>query len=102
CPLLNVGIQLDAATPAAGQLQLIAGSHRGTSRLPAGDEVQGLPVAALTTEAGDVTAHGGHTLHPAPPPADRHAAGRRALSVTYVSPLTFEMGGPGQGYNDVL
>ena len=102
CPMLNVGIQLDAATPAAGQLQIIAGSHRGTSRLPAGDDVEGLPVVALTTEPGDVTVHWGHTLHAAPPPADRTAAGRRALYVTYVPPLTFEMVGPGQGYNDVL
>ena len=102
CPLLNVGIQLDAATPAAGQLQMIAGSHLGTSRLPSAEEVEGLPTVAITTEPGDVTAHWGHTLHAAPPPADRSAAGRRALYVTYVNPLTFEMVGPGQGYNDVL
>ncbi len=102
CPLLNVGIQLDAATPAAGQLQMIAGSHLGSSRLPAGDEVVGLPVVALTTAPGDITVHWGHTLHAAPPPLDRGAAGRRALYITYVPPLTFEMVGPGQGYNDVL
>jgi ectoine hydroxylase-related dioxygenase (phytanoyl-CoA dioxygenase family) len=101
CPLLNVGIQLDAATPASGQLQMIAGSHLGTSPLPAAEQVHG-PVVALTTEPGDITAHYGHTLHAAPPPADRSAAGRRALYVTYVSPLTFEMVGKGQGYNDVL
>ena len=102
CPMLNVGIQLDAATAAAGQLQLIAGSHRGVSRLPAGDETKDLPVVSITTEPGDVTAHWGHTLHAAPPPTDRRAAGRRALYVSYVNPLTFEMVGPGQGYNDVL
>jgi hypothetical protein len=102
CPLVNVGIQLDAATAGAGQLQIIAGSHRGTSRLPAGEEVGRLPTMALTTEPGDVTVHFGHTLHAAPPPTDSHAAGRRALYVTYVPPLTFEMIGPGQGYNDVL
>jgi hypothetical protein len=102
CPLLNVGIQLDAATPGSGQLQMIAGSHLGTSRLPSADEVAGLPTVAITTEPGDVTAHWGHTLHAAPPPADRTAAGRRAIYVTYVNPLTFEMVGPGQGYNDVL
>ena len=78
CPLLNVGIQLDAATPAAGQLQMIAGSHRGTSRLPADDDVDGLPVVAITTGPGDVTAHFGHTLHAAPPPADKPVrAGQR-------------------------
>ena len=102
CPMLNIGIQLDAATPGAGQLQMIAGSHLGTSRLPVGAEVDRLPVVALATQPGDVTAHWGHTLHAAPPPSDRSATGRRALYVTYVQPLTFEMIGPGQGFNDVL
>jgi hypothetical protein len=81
---------------------MIAGSHLGTSPLPTDAQVRGLPTVALTTEPGDVTVHYGHTLHAAPPPADRAAAGRRALYVTYVPPLTFDMVGPGQGYNDVL
>jgi hypothetical protein len=102
CPMLNIGIQLDAANAGAGQLQMIAGSHRGTSRLPGPDRTGKLPVVALVTEPGDVTAHFGHTLHCAPPPTDRAAAGRRALYLTFVPPLTFEMIGPGQGYNDVL
>jgi hypothetical protein len=102
CPMLNIGIQLDPATAAAGQLQMIAGSHRGTSRLPGPHETDRLPVVALTTEPGDVTVHFGHTLHSAPPPTDRSAAGRRALYLSFVPPLTFEMIGPGQGYNDVL
>ena len=102
CPMLNIGIQLDAATADAGQLHMIAGSHRGTSRLPSDAETQRLPAVALTTEPGDVTAHWGHTLHAAPPPGDRSAHGRRALYVSYVPPLTFEMMGPRQGYNDVL
>jgi hypothetical protein len=102
CPMLNIGIQLDAATDAAGQLLVLAGSHRGTSRLPGPDQTDGLPVVALTTEPGDVTVHFGHTLHAAPAPTDPTAAGRRALYLSYVPPLTFEMIGPGQGYNDVL
>jgi hypothetical protein len=102
CPMLNIGIQLDGATPGAGQLLVLAGSHRGTSRLPGPDQTAGLPVVPLTTEPGDVTVHFGHTLHAAPPPTDRAAAGRRALYLSYVPPLTFEMIGPGQGYNDVL
>jgi ectoine hydroxylase-related dioxygenase (phytanoyl-CoA dioxygenase family) len=61
-----------------------------------------LPVVSLETEPGDVTVHFGHTLHSAPPPTDRSSAGRRALYLTFVPPLTFEMIGPGQGYNDVL
>jgi hypothetical protein len=102
CPMLNIGIQVDAATAASGQLLVLAGSHRGTSRLPSPDQVDGLPVVALTTEPGDVTVHFGHTLHAAPPPTDPTAAGRRALYLSYVPPLTFDMIGPGQGYNDVL
>jgi ectoine hydroxylase-related dioxygenase (phytanoyl-CoA dioxygenase family) len=102
CPMLNVGIQIDAATEAAGQLQMIPGSHRGTSRLPTPQETQALPVVALDTEPGDVTVHFGHTLHAAPPPGDPDAAGRRALYLSFVPPMTFDMVGPGQGYNDVL
>lgn len=102
CPLLNVGIQLDRANAGTGQLQMIAGSHTGCSRLPAEEEVAGLPVVALDTEPGDVTAHFGHTLHSAPPPADLAAHGRRALYVSFVQPLVFEIVGPGKGYNDVL
>lgn len=102
CPTLNVGIQLDAASAASGRLEMIAGSHRGTSRLPSEPEARQLPVVALDTEPGDVTAHFGHVLHAAPPPVDSSNAGRRALYVTYVSPLAFQMVGPGQGYNDIL
>jgi hypothetical protein len=102
CPLLNVGIQLDAATPAAGQLHMIAGSHLGTSPLPTAEQAEKLPTVAIDTEPGDVTAHYGHVLHAAPAPADRGAAGRRALYVTYVPPLVFDMIEPGRGYNDVL
>jgi Phytanoyl-CoA dioxygenase (PhyH) len=102
CPMLNVGIQLDAATPETGQLEMIAGSHCGTSRLPRPKEADGLPVARLTTEPGDVTVHFGHTLHAAPPPTGGRGAGRRALYLSFVPPRTFEMVGPGQGYNDVL
>ncbi len=102
CPMLNVGIQLDPATAASGQLHMIPGSHTGTSRLPGAREAAGLPVVALTTQPGDVTVHFGHTLHCAPPPADRRGAGRRALYLSFVPPRTFELVGPGQGYNDVL
>jgi hypothetical protein len=100
CPMLNVGIQLDAATAGSGQLQMIPGSHRGTSRLPGA--AGALPVVPLSTQPGDVTVHFGHTLHAAPPPTDLHAAGRRALYLSFVPPITFEMVAPGQGYNDVL
>ncbi len=102
CPMLNVGIQLDAADEATGQLLMIPGSHRGTSRLPSPKEAARLPVVPLSTEPGDVTVHFGHTLHAAPPPTRDSGSGRRALYVTFVPPITFDMVGPGQGYNDVL
>ncbi|MGP8059748.1 MAG: phytanoyl-CoA dioxygenase family protein [Acidimicrobiales bacterium] len=102
CPMLNVGIQLDTASSATGQLQMIAGSHLGTSRLPGPAEVAALPVVDLPADPGDVTVHFGHTLHAAPPPSGRGITGRRALYLSFVPPVTFEMVGPGQGYNDVL
>jgi hypothetical protein len=102
CPMLNVGIQLDAATAAAGQLHMIPGSHLGSSRMPSPLEAEALPTVALTTEPGDVTVHFGHILHAAPPPTDRAAHGRQALYLSFVPPITFETIGPGQGYNDVL
>jgi len=102
CPMLNVGIQLDAATPGSGQLLVIPGSHRGTSRLPGPREAAGLPIVPISTEPGDVTVHFGHTLHAAPAPEDLRASGRNALYLSFVPPITFEMVGPGQGYNDVL
>ena len=102
CPMLNVGIQLDRATPESGQLLMIPGSHRGTSRLPGPRESGKLPVAAISTEPGDVTIHFGHTLHAAPPPTDLISSGRRALYLSFVPPRTFELVGKGKGYNDVL
>ena len=102
CPMLNVGIQLDPATAASGQLKMVPGSHRGTSRLPGPREASALPVVSITTEPGDVTVHFGHTLHTAPAPTDPEAGGRKALYLSYVPPLLFDMVGPGQGYNDVL
>jgi ectoine hydroxylase-related dioxygenase (phytanoyl-CoA dioxygenase family) len=102
CPMLNVGIQLNAATADNGQLQMIPGSHRGTSRLPSAREAANHPVVALHTQPGDVTVHFGHTLHAAPPPLNPRAYGRRALYLSFVPPLLFDMVGPGQGYNDVL
>jgi ectoine hydroxylase-related dioxygenase (phytanoyl-CoA dioxygenase family) len=102
CPMLNVGIQLDPASASSGQLLMVAGSHQGTSRLPGPQEAPHLPAVPLSTEPGDVTVHFGHTLHAAPPPTDHGASGRRALYLTFVPPITFEMVGPGEGYNDVL
>ncbi len=102
CPMLNMGLQLDAATAEAGQLHMIAGSHLGTSRLPTDAETAGLPTVALDTHPGDVTIHFGHVLHAAPAPARRTGRGRRALYLSFVPPITFATVPLGKGYNDVL
>ena len=103
CPMLNVGIQLDPATPAAGQLLMIAGSHRGTSRLP-------LPKEASRPPGGppvDGTGGRDRALRPhAPrrPTSDRSRRpagdGRSISPSSRPSPSTWSV--PGQGYNDVL
>lgn len=101
CPTVAIGIQLDPASAATGQLHFLAGSHRGSSHpLKPGDEAH-QPVVAIDTEPGDVTVHFGHVLHAAPPPSG-DGPGRRALYVTYTRPETIAFVGPGHGYNDVL
>jgi hypothetical protein len=101
CPGIQIGIQLDAATAASGQLRFLAGSH-GTSCHPvrAQDEAA-LPIVAIDTEPGDVTVHDPHLLHAAPPPTG-DGPGRRALYVSFVRPETIAYVGPGHAYNDVL
>ncbi len=101
CPGLQIGIQLDAATAAAGQLRFLAGSQ-GTSchQLHAADEAR-LPVVAVDTEPGDVTIHDPHALHAAPSPTGT-GPGRRALYASFVRPETLAYVGPRRGYNDVL
>jgi hypothetical protein len=101
CPGLQIGIQLDAASAATGQLHMLAGSHACSShQLDPGDESR-LPAVAVDTEPGDVTVHYGHLLHAAPPPTGS-GPGRRALYVSYVRPETLAYIGRGHGYNDVL
>jgi len=100
CPGLNVGIQLDRADEANGQLHFLAGSHHHAAQQgpPPGLDA---PVVAVTAEPGDVTVHFGHTLHAAPPPSSP-TAGRKALYLGYHLPAAFDAVSPGQSYNDVL
>jgi len=101
CPLLQLGIQLDHATPENGQLLVLAGSHRYTKHwLAWGDEGE-LPVVALETEPGDLTVHYGDAMHTTPPPTAA-GAGRRALYFKFAEPKTFEWIPPGCHYNDAL
>lgn len=101
CPSIAVGIQLDPASAATGQLHFLAGSHRASAHQLRASDAAGLPIVAIDTEPGDVTLHYGHVLHAAPAPTGR-GIGRRAMYVTATRPETIEFVGPGRGYNDVL
>ncbi len=120
CPAVNVGIQIDAATPHSGQLHFLVGSHRSTATHLSPDEIteRGYPTVAVTTEPGDVTIHFTDTLHTAPPPAGVHTAPppagvdlaplavgrglRRVLYATFHNPAAAALVPAGHGYNDVV
>ena len=60
-----MGIQLDRADAANGQLWFLPGSHRHGG--PLGDPwADGYPTVAIDADPGDVTVHFGHVLHAAP------------------------------------
>ena len=97
CPAVNVGIQLDAASPESGCLRFAPGSHRSSQPPPRLDDPD---IVTVETEPGDVTVHYGHVLHQAPPPEGD--GGRRALYAFFVKDEAFARIPAGQGYNDVL
>lgn len=101
CPLLQLGVQLDRADAANGQLLVLAGSHRYAKHWLAWGEEGDLPVVALDTEPGDLTVHHGDTMHTTPPPTAPDA-GRRALYYKFAEPKTFEWIPAGCHYNDAL
>jgi hypothetical protein len=84
CPMILVGVHLDDGTPASGQLHVVAGSHRSTTPDPVVTDIQGWPVVALGTRAGDCTVHYGHLLHAAPPPSGELPAGSHARRTAYL------------------
>jgi hypothetical protein len=101
CPTVAIGVQLDEANAANGQLVMLAGSWRYSSHQLRKKDEERWPIVPLDTEPGDVTVHFGHVLHAAPPPTAPDA-GRRAMYVTYTRPESIEYIGPMNGYNDVL
>ena len=100
CPGLIVGIQLDPANAENGQLRFLAGSqHSSNSQI---DETEpGLPIAAIETQPGDVTAHFCHVSHEAPAPKGTNA-NRRVLYCGYYQQKLLDRIPEGQSYNDVL
>jgi hypothetical protein len=101
CPLMQVGLQLDAANARNGQIWVLAGSHEYTKHpMMWGDEA-GKPVVRIVTEPGDVTVHYGDLFHTTPPPTGAKA-GRRVLYFKFAEPKTFEAIPAGAHYNDLL
>lgn len=98
CPGVNVGIQLDAATPASGQLHMIPGSWRASCHRS--DLVRATSVA-LTTAPGDCTVHFGDVMHAAPPPAAA-GPGRRTLYLSFAPPRLRDVVPVRKGFNDVI
>lgn len=101
CPMVQTGIQLDAASAGNGQLMVLAGSHRATKRPYAWGSETDLPVVAFTTVPGDVTVHFGDTMHSTPPPT-APGAGRRVLYLKFVGRHTLDWVPEGCHYNDAL
>ena len=101
CPLIQLGIQLDEASAANGQVKFLAGSHRYSNHILEMGQEEGLPIIAVNTAPGDVTLHYGDTLHctPAPSGAD---ANRKVLYYKFEKPEMFESIPPGRHYNDLL
>ncbi len=101
CPSLLIGVQLDVADAANGQLVFLAGSHHHTNRITSVAEHPGWPTVPVEARPGDVTVHYSHVLHAAPPPTapDAH---RRSLYVSFNNPAVFDVVPPGKGYNDVV
>jgi ectoine hydroxylase-related dioxygenase (phytanoyl-CoA dioxygenase family) len=100
CPGLNVGVQLDRADAANGQLHFLAGSHHHAAQ-QAPPALNRVPTLAVDAEPGDVTVHYSHVLHAAPPPSSP-TAGRKALYVGFHLPQAVATVGAGEAYNDVL
>lgn len=73
CCSLTVGISVTGAGADSGQLRVIAGSHRALMwpALLSHPETYGLPVVALPTATGDITAHLSCTHHMSEAPTAR-------------------------------
>lgn len=98
CPAINIGIQLDAATAASGQLHFAPGTHRASCHRA---DLERAPTVAVDTEPGDCTVHVGDVMHAAPPPRGP-GPGRRALYLSCLPERAFAHIPAGRSYNDTI
>lgn len=99
CPVLQISVLLDAASPDTGTLKFLAGSHRFVTRVP-GDE-HALPIVTVEAAPGDCVLHLSDTMHAAPPPRGA-ARYRRSLVASFYRPSVLDVVPPGKAFNDVL
>ena len=90
CPMVLIGVHLDAGTPETGQLHVLPGSHVTSAPDPAFADRSSWPIVALETRPGDCTVHISHTLHAAPPPTGQARTGRRTFYLAFAPPSLFE------------
>lgn len=95
CPVINMSIYLEDATPASGELRFLPGSHRYACPTP--DAKAGISVPA---KAGDVTLHYGDVMHGAPAPTSRSGPFRASVLMSFKP--EFENHRGERHYNDVL
>lgn len=98
CPAINIGIQLDAATAASGQLHFAPGTWRSSCHRA---DLTRAQTVAVDTEPGDCTVHFGDVMHAAPPPTGG-GPGRRALYLSCLPARAFDHIPAGKSYNDTI
>ncbi len=87
CPRIQIGIQLDAATPESSQLYFLARSAGRTCHDQFSEEEWGqLPVVTFETQPGDVTVHFGCILHAAP--KANGPLRRRTIYTRFMNPMS--------------
>jgi len=100
CPSVAIGIQITGSSAATGNLKVVPGSHGQTLHYQWERRVEGVPVVAIDTEPGDVTAHIQDVMHASPRPVGE--GGRRTLYVTFLPPQLWDHVGPGEAFNDLV
>jgi hypothetical protein len=100
CPAVSVGIQITGSDTAAGNLQVVPGSHGQAIHYRWQERLQRVPVVSIDTAPGDVTVHIQDLVHASPQPTG--GGGRRTMYVTHYPPTLWEHVGPGQAYNDLV
>ena len=101
CPRVQIGIQLDAATPHSSQLYFLAGSAGRTCHDQFSEaEWVDMPVVTFETQPGDVTVHLGCGLHAAP--QSKGKARRRTIYTRHQNPLAHTFLGPFQTFDQVI